>query len=531
MRSTTRSTSSHLAAALRLCALTLLVFASSASAQSTICGDCDGDGRLAILDSLVAAKSSAGLTALDPTAFTRCNVAGLLEPDPGAEVTVIDALSMARYVAGLTGTLNCATLSGIYVDGDFTGTPQGTRAAPYITINAAVMAAQPGDTIHVDYSATPYDEVVDLIATLIDVEVVGDNWNQPGSPRPVIKPVLAGIGPAITIRGGSEDVTIRRLEVHPGLVGATDPTGTCISMGQALRPTIVDCVITGRNDAVTTAPSGHTRGIASFQSTGLTVEHCHFTGLDDSAGSQIKKVTALFLKRTTNCIIQSCEFDNLGSSPDYQGSFTLEIMHTKFAATDNVIFRNNLVHDITVPASSSHGSGATHTFSRLLLLEQGSNIQILNNTFANMDISAAKPGAALQPKWWAGISLADGPASTLICANNIFSHFSFDPLYANGATYTGVNQGTSPPPVTLGYNCVDTSWDVRFAPAALEDITGYSFDPGFETLGSDYHLATLPLSPSIDAGDPGVLDDDGSLSDLGCYGGERSNLPVGLLTP
>ncbi len=49
-----------------------------------------------------------------------------------------------------------------------------------------------------------------------------------------------------------------------------------------------------------------------------------------------------------------------------------------------------------------------------------------------------------------------------------------------------------------------------------------SFDPVFvNTANGDFHL--LPGSPAIDAGDPAILDPDGSSSNLGAYGGPRGH--------
>jgi hypothetical protein len=75
--------------------------------HATLCGDCNGDGQISIVDALTAAQHSAGLITLTGDDFTNCNVLGLLEPDPGAEVDILDALNLARSAAGLGVTLAC----------------------------------------------------------------------------------------------------------------------------------------------------------------------------------------------------------------------------------------------------------------------------------------------------------------------------------------------------------------------------------------------------------------------------------------
>jgi hypothetical protein len=77
------------------------------SCLAPLCGDCNGDGVVSIVDALTAAQHAAGLSLLSGTAFSSCNVLGLLEPDPGAEVNILDALALAQSVAGLGVVLSC----------------------------------------------------------------------------------------------------------------------------------------------------------------------------------------------------------------------------------------------------------------------------------------------------------------------------------------------------------------------------------------------------------------------------------------
>ena len=74
---------------------------------TTICGDCNGDMMVTILDALTAAQHSAAITLLFGVDFTNCNVVGALEPDPAADVSILDALTLAQTAAGLPVTLSC----------------------------------------------------------------------------------------------------------------------------------------------------------------------------------------------------------------------------------------------------------------------------------------------------------------------------------------------------------------------------------------------------------------------------------------
>jgi hypothetical protein len=75
----------------------------------SLCGDCDLNGTLSILDALLTAQIDAGLQAAPPfgsAQFNNCNPSGLAFPDPGAVITILDALELARAAAGLI-TLTC----------------------------------------------------------------------------------------------------------------------------------------------------------------------------------------------------------------------------------------------------------------------------------------------------------------------------------------------------------------------------------------------------------------------------------------
>jgi hypothetical protein len=73
----------------------------------SLCGDCNGDGVVSILDALLAAQSGASILVLTGVQFSNCNVQGILEPDPAAVVDVLDALGIAQLAAALPVTLAC----------------------------------------------------------------------------------------------------------------------------------------------------------------------------------------------------------------------------------------------------------------------------------------------------------------------------------------------------------------------------------------------------------------------------------------
>lgn len=83
-----------------ICAL-LLSSAPAAMASPVACGDCDGNGSVDILDSLLAGRISSGLVIPTPVQQAVCDV------DNDGGIDAVDSLLMAQAAAGLPVTLTC----------------------------------------------------------------------------------------------------------------------------------------------------------------------------------------------------------------------------------------------------------------------------------------------------------------------------------------------------------------------------------------------------------------------------------------
>jgi hypothetical protein len=96
---------------------------------------------------------------------------------------------------------------------------------------------------------------------------------------------------------------------------------------------------------------------------------------------------------------------------------------------------------------------------------------------------------------------------------------------AGGGVYNGTGGWN-----TLNTNVYSNSPDNYYDPA--DDPTGtngnISVDPMYmdttSTAPLDWDLHLDPTSPLVDAGDPSILDPDGSISDIGAYGGPDAAL-------
>lgn len=66
-----------------------------------LCGDCNGDGMVNVLDALLAAQTGAG-SAMPPAGSSAC-----CDVDTSTSVTILDALLVAQFAAGLPVILSC----------------------------------------------------------------------------------------------------------------------------------------------------------------------------------------------------------------------------------------------------------------------------------------------------------------------------------------------------------------------------------------------------------------------------------------
>jgi hypothetical protein len=72
--------------------------------DTVLCGDCNQDGFVNILDALRGAQHAAGVLTLTGAAFDNCNVNRVTG---SIAVDILDALILARYDVGLAVTLSC----------------------------------------------------------------------------------------------------------------------------------------------------------------------------------------------------------------------------------------------------------------------------------------------------------------------------------------------------------------------------------------------------------------------------------------
>lgn len=210
--------------------LLLGLLASPAATQ--VCGDCNGDGVVNILDALTGAQHSAAIVQLTGVDFTNCNVTGLLEPDPGAMVDILDALTLAQSAAGLGSPLMCAVLN----------------SPPTVTIRAPTMGTFRGTvTILLDADDPDLDPLDLLFEFSTDAGATFALASPAGTGTVSANPGMVG-SPAIaetfhwdTVADGLAPASIVsvgfRVTADDGMQAASDQVGFDVDN----RPTMIAC--------------------------------------------------------------------------------------------------------------------------------------------------------------------------------------------------------------------------------------------------------------------------------------------------
>ncbi len=127
-----------------------------------------------------------------------------------------------------------------------------------------------------------------------------------------------------------------------------------------------------------------------------------------------------------------------------------------------------------------------------------------------------------------GIEIGNGPQPKI--SNNIITNNNGAGILLSGSVYTYIPEKTEEILNSIQYNDVFNNQGGNYVDTRLRDQTGIhgniSQDPLYVNVANgDYRLQSD--SPSIDTGDPSILDPDGSRSDMGAYGGPNAKVPQG----
>ncbi len=188
------------------------------------------------------------------------------------------------------------------------------------------------------------------------------------------------------------------------------------------------------------------------------------------------------------------------------------------------IIINNLITDVENYGISARFSGASEMTGNIIISKKSSHYLLGfnsgftgENKFANNIVIATRDGNT-------GI---DSYVDTLI-NNNILGYFQLSCMVQQNVYRNNIISGSKEAFFWIDYFNTyivknNDVWDVEtISNRGPLDSTNIFKDPMFVNPDSgDYRLQAY--SPLIDAGDPGILDLDGSRSDIGAYGGPQGS--------
>jgi hypothetical protein len=117
-------------------ALVMMLAVLAPGGVAQICGDCNSDHQVNVVDALVAAQHDVGLLTLPPADFLSCNVDGTPGGPPAGAVTITDALAIAQVSVGLGGPLACVTMPGCTITEPWHPLPTGVLLIEWFAIDS-----------------------------------------------------------------------------------------------------------------------------------------------------------------------------------------------------------------------------------------------------------------------------------------------------------------------------------------------------------------------------------------------------------
>ncbi|MEZ4320548.1 MAG: MopE-related protein [Myxococcota bacterium] len=379
-------------------------------------------------------------------------------------------------------------------DGDVVCIASGTYTGN-VTVSRPVRIEGAGsDTVFLDGNAT--GRVLELAMGAVDVELAGLT----------LQNGLASEGAGLRV----SDPTALTVLTDVQVVDNACTTGPCLGAGMKLTGT-VDLVDVGVRRNTATVPDGaNVLGIGIHASMGsLTasaVEIADNTGT--STGSIWIAGGGLFVDTVDLVLTDASITGNRLVSGQTRGH-ALEA-YGGTTLLERVEISGNSAYGDTwaYPAKGAIELGGEATIRNCLVTDNDSDSDggdILGTVFttfgpSTIDVSYTTIAGNTSRNAWT--SVLDGNGDTVT-----FSHVI---AYDNDGSAVANNSGTT----TFTYSLLEQS---GFVPGTFASGTGnQTGDPGF-TAADDFHLAAG--SPAIDAGDPNEADVDGSIADLGRYGG------------
>jgi hypothetical protein len=230
----------------------------------------------------------------------------------------------------------------------------------------------------------------------------------------------------------------------------------------------------------------------------ITTPSCCAVGIWVSGSKSIIKDNIIFGENIEKAVIA----DWFGSSLILNNYFD----KTEIWSAFSTLFIFNNIFDLRnapqngFPLTVDYGDTVV-VKNNLFLIRKGYGVQ-LSNFWGPVDTLENNTIIGWENQYFPGVEVAE----SILYRNNIVTGF-----YAGFSAYDPQPY----PDCIISYN--DVWGNVKNYYLVNPDTGNISLDPMFVDPDSDFHLQKY--SPCIDAGDPDVLDKDGTRSDIGAYGG------------
>jgi hypothetical protein len=352
----------------------------------------------------------------------------------------------------------------------------------YASVQAAVDAASPGDRVCI--LAGTYTESISLTD---DVSLFGVSRDEVILEAPSLSSNLQVL-----------NVTAAPTIAHLTFVGGSGTEGGALRINNA-NPALEDVAF---RDGDVSSASATCLGTVAYI-TGVGAPSFTNVSVVDNAAS-CRDISGVFLVSSSGGTVTFDGLDMRDNLAEAGASVYGGVYVANAASVEitNAVFAGNLT-SYAVAGADVYGVALSGTDNATAAL---TNAVIYGN--------ATDSGVATH--WSGGVYMSVGSSATM--TNTTISDNQTDGLTIEASALYGLiterysNVYGMDSPVRTASNPVGTNGNVAVAPGCAS--TGSSFPEDW-----DLHLDAAGPSPLIDAGDPALLDPDGSTSDIGAYGG------------
>ncbi|MCA9491171.1 MAG: hypothetical protein KC621_14675 [Myxococcales bacterium] len=324
---------------------------------------------------------------------------------------------------------------------------------------------------------------------------------------------LASQGAGLWVEDGGSVVSLQDVQVHDNRC----EVGPCEGVGAWLRGT-VDLVDSGFVANVADVPDNTTiRGVGTYSTAVLTAERTRWSDNSGTCVGCVEDAGGGLYGSTGSVSLVDCEV-----SDNVLAGGQVRSMGLSVGSAPLTMLRTDVVRNV------GHGDTYTYAVGAPLFVGGAGAVVSIRNCLIADNLGDAPPGSVSNGGaigTWGGAAVVVDIEHTTIAGNVTATvgpvvaiasetvNLSHVILADNVGAEAVENRGT-----VDTEHCLFDATGTLVGEPTTEATNLIGQDPLFvDAVAGDWHLA--PGSPAIDAGDPAIRDPDGSVADLGAYGG------------